>query len=280
MFLPGAGKTESFKDCASCPEMVVVPAGSFTMGSPDSEPEHQSNESPQHKVTFNRPFAVGRFAVMRDEFEAFVKDSGYNADGGCYGWTGSEWKFDSAKSWRSPGFTQTGSHPLVCVNWNDAKAYATWLTKKTGKAYRLLSEAEREYVARAGTKTAFWWGKSISVDQANYDGNYTYNGSLKGEWRQKTVPVKSFLPNPWGLYQVHGNVWDWVEDCWHADYHNAPADGSAWTTGECKSRGLRGCSWGNDPQSLRAAFRGANFPVHRNGVIGFRVALGWQDLNR
>jgi formylglycine-generating enzyme required for sulfatase activity len=231
-------------------------------------------------VTIGEPFAVGRFAVTRDEFEAFVKDSGYQTDGGCYIRTRSTWNSDSAKSWRSPGFTQTGVHPVVCVNWNDTKAYVAWLSKKTGKEYRLLSEAEREYVARAGRTTPFWWGSQISVDQANYDGNYTYNGGSKGEWRQKTVPVKSFQANPWGLYQVHGNVWDWVEDCWHGDYHNAPSDGSAWTTGECKIRMLRGGSWINYPRNLRAAYRENDSPGSRNNNRGFRVALGWQDLNR
>ena len=289
---PGSG--ESFKDCPDCPEMVIAPAGSFSMGSPESEPNRQTDEAPQHKVTIDigepfeapqhkvtirEPFAVGRFAVTRDEFEAFVKDSGYQTDGGCYIWTRSTWNSDSAKSWRSPGFTQTGVHPVVCVNWNDTKAYVAWLSKKTGKEYRLLSEAEREYVARAGRTTPFWWGSQISVDQANYDGNYTYNGGSKGEWRQKTVPVKSFQANPWGLYQVHGNVWDLVEDCWHGDYHNAPSDGSAWTTGECKVRMIRGGSWINYPRKLRAAYRD-NEADGRYNNRGFRVALGWQDLNR
>ncbi|MGO9485506.1 MAG: caspase family protein, partial [Rhodomicrobium sp.] len=123
---PGSGK--SFQDCPDCPEMVIAPAGSFSMGSPGSEPEQQSNESPQHVVRIGEPFAVGRFAETRDEFEAFVKDSGHSLDGGCYVWTGSEWKQDSAKSFRSPGFAQTGSHPVVCVNWNDAQAYVAWLS--------------------------------------------------------------------------------------------------------------------------------------------------------
>ena len=277
---PGSGK--SFQDCPDCPEMVIAPAGSFSMGSPENEPERANSEGPLHKVTIAEPFAVGRFAVTWDEFEAFVKDSGHQTDGGCYVWMGRVCNNDSANSWRSPGFTQTGAHPVVCVNWDDAKAYVAWLSKKTGKEYRLLSEAEREYVARAGRTTPFWWGSQILVDQANYNGSYTYNGSHTGEYRQKTLPVKSFDPNPWGLYQVHGNVWDWVEDCWHVDYHNAPSDGSAWTAGDCSYRVLRGGTWGGDPQSLRAAFRsgsGLN-PVIRYNLGGFRVALGWQDLNR
>ena len=274
---PGSGAF--FKDCPDCPEMVIVPSGSFTMGSSKSEPERQSYEEPRHSVTIRHPFAVGRFAVTRDEFETFVTDSGHKMDSGCWVWTGSAWNSDSAKSWRSPGFAQTGEHPVVCVNWDDAKAYAAWLSKKTGKEYRLLSEAEREYAARAGTDTPFWWGSSISTDKANYDGNYTYGGS-KGKYRQQTLPVKSFDPNPWGLYQVHGNVWDWVEDCWHDSYHNTPSDGSAWTTGACTFRGLRGGSWYNNSQYLRAAFRLYNDPRIQINNGGFRVALGWQDLNR
>ena len=249
--------------------------GQLHDGFAEIQREHKDNEEPQHNVTIAKPFAVGRFAVMRDEFEAFVKDTGHRTEGGCY----VEWKQDSGKSWRSPGFAQTGSHPVVCVNWDDAKAYAAWLSRKTGKEYRLLSEAEREYAARAGTAAPFWWGSSISTRQANYDGNATYNGGQKGEYRQKTLPVKSFDANAWGLYQVHGNVWEWVEDCWNGNYQNAPSDGSARTTGECQYRVLRGGSWGNYPQYLRAACRGNSIPGNRSGFWGFRVALGRQDLN-
>ncbi len=258
---PGSG--ESFKDCPDCPEMVIAPAGSFTMGSPENEPEHQKSEEPQHQVTFAKPFAVGRFAVTFAEWDACADD------GGCGGYKPSD------QGWGR------GNMAVINVNWDDAQAYVKWLSEKTGKRYRLLSEAEREYAARAGKKSLFWWGASISPDQANYDGNYTYNGSAKGVYRGRTMPVKSFDPNPWGLYQVHGNVWEWVEDCWHEDYHNAPDDGSAWTTGECKYRGLRGGSWIGGPQVLRAAYR-ANYdtPGDRYYDLGFRVALGWQDLNR
>ncbi len=281
-FLPGAGKTESFKDCPVCPEMVVVPAGSFTMGSSESEPERENRqkdtEGPLHEVTIGEPFAVGRFAVTRDEFEAFVKDSSRRMDGGCDVRTGGDWRIDSARSYRSPGFEQTGSHPVVCVNWNDAKAYVAWLSRKTGKNYRLLSEAEREYVARAGTKTAFWWGPSITLAQANYSGDYSsssypYEGDGQiGEHLQKTAPVKSFQPNPWGLYQVHGNIWEWVEDCWNETYNGAPSDGAAWTAGDCGSRVIRGGSWDNPSRALRAAQRHRFFTAHRDYHLGFRVA--------
>ena len=254
---PGSG--ESFRDCPNCPEMVIAPSGRFIMGSPKKGPEHQNDET-QHEVRIAKPFAVGRFAVTFAEWGACV------ADGGCGGYRPADegWGRDD--------------RPVINVSWDDAKLYVQWLSKKTGKQYRLLSEAEREYVARAGTTTPFWWGSSITPEQANYDGNYTYNGGSKGGYRQKTLPVKSFKPNPWGLYQVHGNVYDWVEDCYHDNYNGVPSDGSAWIAGECKYRVLRGGSWSLIPQYLRAAYRDLNSPVYLS--IGFRVALGWQDLNR
>ena len=145
----------------------------------------------------------------------------------------------------------------------------------------MLSEAEYEYSARAGTTTPFWWGSSITPEQANYDGNYVYaGGGSRGAYRARTVPVKSFKPNPWGLYQVHGNAWSWVEDCWHDNYDGAPSDDSAWTSGDCTYRVLRGGSWIIGPQFLRAAVRVRSFPQNRDNIGGFRVALGWQDLSR
>src|SRR5262249_43902843 len=145
-----------------------------------------------------------------------------------------------------------GRRPVINVSWDDAKSYVAWLSRKTGSAYRLLSDAEREYVTRAGTNTPFWWGASISTNQANYYSNYTYGGGSKGEYRQKTVPVDSFQPNGFGLYQVHGNVYDWVEDCSHASYEGdrsawLPSDGSAWAPEGCKTRVLRGGSWTSQP---------------------------------
>jgi formylglycine-generating enzyme required for sulfatase activity len=258
--VPGSGN--SFKDCPECPEMVIVPAGSLMMGSPENEPEHQGDEEPQHNVTLAKPFAVGRFAVTFAEWDACADD------GGCGGYKP-----------RDEGWGRA-DRPVINVNWDDAQAYAKWLSKITGRHYRLLSEAEREYVTRAGKPSPFWWGASISPAQANYDGNYTYNGGRKGEYRGRTLPVKIFDPNPWGLYQVHGNVREWVEDCWHDNYSGAPTDGSAWTTGKCEYRVLRGGSWVNDPRILRAAYRYLDHPQIRYSFRGFRVALGWQDLNR
>jgi formylglycine-generating enzyme required for sulfatase activity len=244
---------DSFKECDKCPEMIVVPAGSFTMGAPDSEQGHMATELPQHRVTIAKSFAVGRFAVTFDEWDACV------ADGGCNGYTPSD------QGWGR------GQQPVINVSWDDAKAYVAWLSKKTGKTYRLLSEAEREYVTRAGTTTPFWWGGSISTSQANYNGNNTYAGGENGEYRQKTVPVNSFAPNPWGLYQVHGNVWDWVEDCHDDSYLGAPSNGAAWTSGDCGRRAVRGGSWHSSPQLLRSADRGWLPTEVRSSGVGFRL---------
>jgi formylglycine-generating enzyme required for sulfatase activity len=180
----------------------------------------------------------------------------------------------SKNSWHWPGFTQDDRHPVVCVNWDDAKAFAAWLSKKTGESYRLLSEVEREYVTRAGTSTPFWWGSSITPRRANYDGNSDpyLGGGSKSEYRQRTLPVDSFEPNPWGLYQVHGNVSEWTEDCWHENYKGAPTNGSAWTMSECKYRVVRGGSWYDLPQILRSASRNWSPPGVRYNISGFRLA--------
>jgi formylglycine-generating enzyme required for sulfatase activity len=174
------------------------------------------------------------------------------------------------RNWRSPGFTQTDRHPVVCVSWNDAKAYVAWLSSTTGRAYRLLSETEREYVARAGTTTPFWWGSSITPAQANYDGTlepYTGGGS-KGEYRKATVAVDTFAANAWGLYNVHGNVWEWTEDCWN---ERNPGNADAQSAGYC-DRVLRGGSWDSNPGLLRSAYRSGILPALRGSEIGFRVA--------
>jgi len=276
-FMPGAGKAEWFKDHEHGPEMVVVPAGSFTMGSPASEPERESRqegtEGPQHKVTIAQAFAVGRHAVTRGQFAAFNNNSGHKAEGARI-WKGDKWEHDREASWRAPGFAQDDSHPVVCVSWEDAKAYSAWMEQVTGRPYRLLSEAEWEYCCRAGTTTPFWWGLSITPAQANYDGNYVYKGgSSRGEYRKTTVPVGSFAANPWGLHQVHGNVWEWCEDVWHDTYDGAPLDGSPWLQGgDASRRVLRGGSWFYIPRNLRAAYRG-RFPLDdRYSILGFRLA--------
>jgi formylglycine-generating enzyme required for sulfatase activity len=267
-FVPGGGKAEWFKDIDIGPEMVVVPAGNFAMGSPESEPEREGflskrTESPQHTVVIRRPFAVGRLAVTREQFAAFVSASGRHISEGFYIWTDRSHNLlehDPKASWRNPGFPQDDSHPVVGVDWNNAKAFAAWLAQVTGWAYRLLTEAEWEYVTRAGTATPFWWGSSITPVQANYDGG-------------ATVPAASFAPNPWGLYNVHGNVWEWCEDIWHDTYNGAPTDGSAWTDGgDAKFHVLRGGSWNFAPRHLRSAFRGPASDYQLCNDQGFRVA--------
>src|SRR5262245_29690524 len=267
---PGAG--DSFKDCPECPEMVVVPAGSFTMGAAPGEEVFNADREDQVPVTIAQPFAVGRFAVTRGEFAAFLAATAHNAEAGCYDISSSDVKGQAGRDWRSPGFAQTDRHPVVCVNWHDAKAYVAWLASSTVKRYRLLTEAEREYVTRAGSTTPFWWGSTISTDQANYDGSITYAGGTAGERRRATVPVDSFRPNPWGLHNVHGNAWDWTEDCWNPTNAGNPGDGSPRLTGDCSLRVIRGAGWNNAPHTLRSARRERE-PVHvRASRMGFRIA--------
>ena len=209
-------------DCRFCPEMVVVPAGNFIMGSPDYEPGRDAGEE-QLSVLIGRPFAVGKFAVTFNEWDACI------ADGAC------NRNRPSDNAWGR------GKRPVINVNWDDAKFYAGWISRKTGKPYRLLSDAEREYVTRAGTTTPFWWGRSITPAQANYDTTSIFEGGgSKGTFRKRTVPVDNFAPNPWGLYQVHGNVYEWGEDCWNVNNTGNPGNGSARTTGECTRRVVRG----------------------------------------
>jgi formylglycine-generating enzyme required for sulfatase activity len=285
-FLPGNGKSEWFADVRGGPEMVVVPAGSFMMGSPPEEiaalkKEYPSvdaawfdAEGPQREVMIAQAFAIGRHAVTRGQFAAFVEATGRKMPDEAWTWEDGKGELRKGRSWRNPGFAQDESHPVVCVSWEDAQAYAEWLSGVTGKPYRLPSEAEWECAARAGTKTPFWWGPSITTQQANYDGNSTFRGSPKGEYRKATVPVQSFAANPWGLLQVHGNVWEWCEDVWHPAFSgDAPRDGSAWLKGgDALSRVLRGGSWYNIPQFLRAAQRNLTLPGLRGSGLGFRLA--------
>jgi formylglycine-generating enzyme required for sulfatase activity len=245
---------DQFTECAGCPEMTVVPAGSFLIGSPAGEAGRAVDEGPQVGVTFARPFAVGKSAVTFEEWDASA------AGGGCSGY-------------RPPDDGRPrGRYPVVNVSWDDAQNYVDWLSRKTGKPYRLLSEAEREYAARAGTTTPFWWGSSISSRQANYDGTIGYAGGERGEFRQRPLAVDSFPANPFGLSEVHGNVSEWVADCWRGSYQDMPGNGAATTTGDCGRRVLRGGSWYDPPQQLRAAARSAIYPGFRSNKIGFRVA--------
>lgn len=250
------------------PELVVLPTGRFQMGSPEHERKIATQagaqkgwlarELPQHWVGIERPVAMGRYPVTVGEWRAFVQATGW-AQGGDV-------------DWEAPGFPQDTRHPVVGVNWFDAVRYVRWLSEATGKTYRLPSEAEWEYACRAGTKTAFSFGDAITSDQANYDGNFSYNGGPRGEYRGGTTPVGSYPANPWGLCDMHGNVWEWVQDVVHDNYEGAPADGSAWEEGGDQARRiLRGGSWLYNPRYLRSALRNGFSAVLSNDIVGFRV---------
>ena len=270
-----------FRDCAECPELVVVPAGSFRMGSPESEAGRYDTEGPVHRVEIGRPFAVGVYEVTRGEYSRFVSATGHSSGNSCATYEGGKWEWRSGRHWRSPGFRQTDAHPVVCVNWDDAKAYVRWLSEKTEKAYRLLSESEWEYMARGGKKTARYWGKSVSKQCRHANGagleakehysDWTWTVSCN-DGHVHTSPVGSYKENNYGLHDVLGNVWEWVEDCWNEDYRGAPADGSAWESGDCSQRVLRGGSWDYDPRNLRSANRYWIDSGYRYFYLGFRVA--------
>ena len=241
-FAPG----DTFKDCAECPELVVIPPGSFMMGSPPNENERDGDEGPQHRVNIRHNLAVGKFEV-----------------------TQAEWRYVMGNN---PSNFKYNRNPVEKVSWVDAQAYLRKLSQITGKRYRLLSEAEWEYVARAGTATPFHTGDQITTSQANFDGDYTYNGSAKGQDRNTTISIGGFRPNRFGVYDMHGNASEWVGDCWNNSYHSTPSDGSVWTHGDCTKRVLRGGSWFVKPRSLRSANRDRSATTGRGDNVGFRVA--------
>ncbi|MEL7480088.1 MAG: SUMF1/EgtB/PvdO family nonheme iron enzyme [Pseudomonadota bacterium] len=276
------GPRETFRECASegkCPEMVVVSAGDFVMGSPDTEPGRFTDEGPLHEVAVNR-FAVSKFEITHDEWARCVALTDQSALPAAP----SEPKTGCAPLSDS-GFG-TGSFPAINLNWHDAQGYLRWLNAMVSGdsddgPYRLLSEAEWEYTARAGTQTTYSWGDDARdictyANLANPDTKSKYNLRSDGvacpENYLETSPVGTFEPNGFGLYDMHGNVLEWVEDCWNDSYEGAPEEGSAWTEGDCSSRVLRSGSWGNNPQDLRSAYRGRYDPANRDSGIGFRVA--------
>ena len=257
--VPGTVFRDTLKDGGQGPQMVVLPTGSFIMGSPTTETGRDSDERPMRTVTISKRIAMGRYEVTFDDYKRFTDDPATTLTlPGDEGWG-------------------RGTRPVIKVSWNDAKAYAAWLSAQTGKMYRLPSEAEWEYAARAGTRTRYSWGNDIICSQARYGRRPILDGECSSSF-DGTVPVGSFEPNAFGLYDMHGNVWEWVEDCWHDNYEGAPSDGSAWTSG-CGSdvrAVLRGGSWFFYPRYLRSADRDWNGPSSRSGNIGFRLV---QDLN-
>lgn len=257
------------------PEMVSIPAGKFMMGSPESEKDRHSDEGPQHKVTIEA-FEMSRFEITTKQFRQFVQDRNYQTAKQNYFGCRDDVNDDSEQqqlepNWQNPGFAQSDDHPVVCVSWSDAQAYVKWLSEQTGKQYRLPTEAEWEYAARAGSKTRYWWGDDIGRNNAVCNG-------CGSQWDGKrTAPVGSFKANAFGLHDTAGNVHEWVEDCFRPghDYKGAPIDGSAWTwtgPGDCRYFAFRGGSWNNVPKRLRSSRRdGSLFGIARN-LVGFRIA--------
>jgi formylglycine-generating enzyme required for sulfatase activity len=225
--------------------MVVVPAGKFMMGSPQRQ--GADDEHPQHETIFSKSFAVSKFEVTFDNWDACVDY------GDC-----------------DPGISDSGwgrgSRPVINVSWDDAQRYVAWLARMTGRPYRLLSEAEWEYAARAGTQTLYFWGDDIGKGNANCKG-------CSSRWdSQKPAPVGSFAANAFGLHDLHGNVFEWVEDCYHENYVASPGDGSAWIAGgDCNNRIVRGGSWWTDPSNLRSAYRYRNTFASGWDSLGIRV---------
>ena len=275
---PKAG--DRFRDCPECPEMVVLPAGSYRMGSPSYEQGRQEDEGPVHEVTIAAPFALGVHEVTVAEFGRFVDETAYSAGSSCFTYEGGNWADRAGRGWRNPGFGQSGRHPVACVRWDDAQAYAAWLSRETGEEYRLPSESEWEYAARAGTATARYWGEGESGQCRHANGGDASTKERYSGWplascrdgHVHTAPAGSLTANGWGLHDMLGNVSEWTEDCWNGSYAGAPSDGSAWEYGECDRRVLRGGSWIFGPSDLRAAVRDWGTSGLRNSVIGFRVA--------
>jgi formylglycine-generating enzyme required for sulfatase activity len=255
----------SIKDCPDCPELLVVPAGGFVMGSPPVEPGRDNDEGPQHRVTIERPFAAGKFEVTFGEWDACV------AGGACARTADDGWG--------------RGRRPVIRVTYDQAIGYAAWLSRRTGQPYRLLSEAEWEYAARAGSQAARFWG--ATVDRACEFENVA-DAALerqkpegwKHEWRvhactdghARTAPVGSFKPNAFGLHDMLGNLSEWVEDCYVTSYEGAPTDGGAWTTADCSRRVIRGGNWSHSAPGVRSANRNGDPPSLHNMIVGFRVA--------
>jgi formylglycine-generating enzyme required for sulfatase activity len=265
---------EKFKECRNCPEMIVVPAGTFTMGSPASDPDHQANEVLQ-KITFARRFAAGVTEVTWDQWEACVRDQF------CDGLAVENALRAKDDGTPNPDFKDwgRGTRPAVGLSWFDAQDFVGWLNKKTGSddAYRLLSDAEWEYVARAGTSTRYPWGDQIDHNHGNFGlDEHTLGPKVEGrdQWANETAPVASFAPNAFGVYDMHGNIFEWIEDCYEVDRAHAAPDGSANKQGNCATRMFRSGSFVSNPYMQRSAKRTAPYPSTRRGrnYLGTRVA--------
>jgi formylglycine-generating enzyme required for sulfatase activity len=278
-----------FRDCSDCPEMVVVPPGGFVMGSPANEEGRDPDEGPQRTVNIGRAFAVGKFEVTRGQYATFANETNRRAQGNCWYFNTAQNKYvndEQGKDWVTPGFTQGDDHPVVCVTWEDAKAYTQWLSRKTGRDYRLLTEAEWEYAARAYSSTSRPWGDdpAQACSYANVrDRSFARLVPLKEgfTWGNLhecddgigyTASVGRYQPNRFGLYDMIGNAWEWVEDCGDENYVGAYPDERAWTTSGCARRVARGGGWLSDTRVVRSAHRVRDDPTRRNDNLGFRLA--------
>ena len=274
-----AGQTpgERWRDCDDCPEMVAVAAGTFTMGSPASEAGRYDREGPAHTVTITRPFAIGVYEVTRDEYSRFVRETNHGSSTqSCLVNEGHHWEERAGQDWSNPDFTQSPRHPAVCISWEDATAYVSWLSARTGEHYRLPSAAEWEYAARAGSSAPWYWGDDVDI-QCRYANGADMATDFP--WRTtcndghaRTSLVGSYLANDFGLYDMIGNAWEWVQDCFTWSYEGAPATEAARLDGDCSSRVMRGASWASTPKYLRAAHRGGERATFRSDYTGFRVA--------
>jgi formylglycine-generating enzyme required for sulfatase activity len=292
----------SFRDCADCPEMVVLPAGSFLMGANEEAslnadiPKYAIQfELPQHSVSI-KSFALAKYDVTKGEFAKFVRETGYDLTG-CETYDGNTWRIRQEASWREPGFDQTDQDPVVCVSLNDAMLYVYWLNgklmdrtvkKKSAEfRFRLPSEAEWEYAARAGTKTLRFWGDDATNQCKFANGrdltakdrfpNPNWTAATCRDGFITTSPAGAFRPNQWGLYDMLGNVRQWVEDCWHYNYSGAPSDGQAWIAGACAQRVVRGGGWATIPRGLTSTNRVRFDSSSRQSNLGFRLA---RDVQR
>jgi formylglycine-generating enzyme required for sulfatase activity len=273
-----------FRDCPECPEMIALPAGEFMMGSSASEFGHQDIEGPPRHVAIARRFALGKFKVTVDQFARFVAETGMTVSNTCRVMVEVDrdkplWGTEEA-SFRHPGFDTAGSHPVVCVSWYEAQAYATWLQRRTGRPYRLLTESEWEYAARAGTQTRYSFGDDETqlcayARFADLGSRFGWHDACRGASpAYGTVPVGSLKPNSWGLFDMHGNAWEWVQDCWTPNAADIPVDGSAFTRRNgCEEAVIRGGSFASPSRKVRSATRGPSPTSVHNYNNGFRVAL-------
>lgn len=275
-----------FQDCEHCPEMVEIPAGTAILGSETWEANRKKGEGAVRMASIGYRLAIAKTEITRGQFRAFVDETGFQTpDTGCNTWTYDRiMGFVKNHHWDNPGYPQNDKHPVVCISFEEANLYAKWLAKKTGKPYRLLSSTEFEYATRAGTRGPWFWGvdnkaacEYANIADTTYRTHFNYAPVFNCDDKyERTAPVASFKPNPWGLYDMLGNAWEWTEDCLHRDMSKVPTDGRAWLdedNGECNRRTPRGGSWVSGTDWVRAAAQAADGASYHSHIMSFRVAL-------